>query len=145
MTDWRETRSRAAAERAAALERARETEAAHAQALLDQFVTAATAADLPTTRFVVLGFGGRGRARSDIDGWLLRRNGTIGLGTDGTMYRLTDDLSLLDRFRTVTPRAIPPQRQIGAGGRDGDSIMLEDALERLLPGWRTRGTAAPDA
>lgn len=135
--NWREERSRTAAEHAAALERARETEIAAARAIIDDFLVAARAAKLPTTRFVVQGFGGKGQARTNVEGWLLRRNGTIGLGTDGTVYRLTDDLSLLDRIRGVEPRPIDPQRQIGAGGRDGDSIMLEDALRRLLPEWRS--------
>ncbi|MDO5496179.1 MAG: hypothetical protein Q4G64_10720 [bacterium] len=136
MTNWREERTEAAREHAAALERRRRTESEAAQRMLDEFTTAALDAGLPTERFVVRGFGGRGQARTDVQGWLLRRDGTIGLGTDGRLYRLTSDLSLLDRFRTVSPEAIDPPRVIGAGGRDGDSISLETALERLLPGWR---------
>ncbi|HHW82704.1 MAG TPA: hypothetical protein GX743_02610 [Actinomycetales bacterium] len=141
--EWREERTRAAQEHAAALERRRRTESEAAQRMLDQFTQAALAADLPTEVFVVRGFGGRGRARTEVEGWLLRRDGTIGLGTDGRMYRLTQDLSLLDRFRTVSPEAIDPPRVIGAGGRDGDSIALETVLDRLLPGWKDQGQ--PDA
>ncbi|HZK04923.1 MAG TPA: hypothetical protein VFC82_03645 [Actinomycetaceae bacterium] len=133
---WREERTRAAAEHAAALERRRRSEHAAARRIIDEFTEAALAAGLPTQRFEVLGFGGRGRARTDVVGWLLRRDGTIGLGTDGTMYRLTSQLGLIDRFRTVRPEPMNPPRVIGAGGRDGDSISLEEALNRLMPGWR---------
>lgn len=143
--DWREQRSRAAAEHAAALERRRKNENAAVQQLIDAFVTVALREGLPTERFVVQGFGGRGRARSDVEGWLLRRDGKMGLGTDGQMYRLTAQLSVLDRFRTVAPEVVDPPRVIGAGGRDGDSISLEDVLRRLLPGWEARvdGPADP--
>lgn len=143
MTDWREQRSIAAAEHQAALERSRRAQHDAAQRMLDAFTREALAAGLPTQQFVVKGFGGRGRARTNVSGWLLRRDGTIGLGVDGRMYRLTADLGLLDRFRTFEPEQIDPPRVIGAGGRDGDSIPLETALDRLLPAWRDSGGGGP--
>jgi hypothetical protein len=50
---------------------------------------------------------------------------------------LTAPLSVLDRLRGVQLTPTPPPLVIGAGGKDGDSIELVAALERLLPGWRT--------
>lgn len=97
---------------------------------------AARKAGLAPEDLTVRGFGGKGRARSAIRGWELRRDGTIALGEDGRMYRMTADLGLLDRFRAVMPEAIDPPLVIGAGGRDGDSVELAVALDRVLPGWR---------
>lgn len=94
---------------------------------------------LAPAELTVRGFGGKGRARSSVRGWELRRDGKIALGEDGKVYRMTRDLGLLDRFRAVTPEEIDPPMVIGAGGRDGDSIELAIALDRLLPGWRTSG------
>lgn len=110
---------------------------AAARAIIDRFMEAAERAKLAPGELTVRGFGGRGRAKSTIRGWELRRDGTIALGEDGRIYRLTADLSILDRFRSVTPEEIEPPLVIGAGGRDGDSVELEIALDRVLPGWRS--------
>src|SRR5690606_36276655 len=73
---------------------------------------------------------------SDVEGWYLRLDKTVGLGTDGEFYVLTAPLGLLDRVRGATLRPTPPPLVIGAGGKAGDSIAPVAALDRLLPGWR---------
>lgn len=109
---------------------------AAAREIVDRFMEAASRQRLAPGELTVRGFGGRGRARSTVRGWELRRDGTIALGEDGKVYRMTADLGLLDRFRAVAPEEIDPPLVIGAGGRDGDSIELAVALDRVLPGWR---------
>ena len=58
------------------------------------------------------------------------------MSTEGDFYILTAPLGLRERLRGIRLTPSPPPMVLGAGGRDGDSIDLPDALDRLLPGWR---------
>lgn len=118
---------------------AREEEAVHdrARRLLAEFVVVARE-HLPAQPLRVLGYGGRGSARSTVTGWYLRGDRTSGLSTAGEFYVLTAPLSLRERLLGVDLSPAPPPMVLGAGGKDGESIDLPDALDRLLPGWRTR-------
>lgn len=134
-TDWAAERTEAAREQERRLHARQEVEHDKARKLLAEFV--AVARDrLPTEPLLVKGYGGRGTAKSDVIGWYLRIDKTIGLGTDGSFYVLTAPLGVLDRMRGVRLQPTPPPLIIGAGGPDGDSIDLVAALDRLLPGWR---------
>lgn len=134
--DWVHQRTEAAREHHARLVARQQAEHAKAGAILAQFVAVARTR-LPTQRLLVQAYGGRGTTRSNIEGWYLRVDQTIGLGIDGGFYVLTAPLSALDRIRGVRLQPTPAPLVIGAGGKDGDTIDLVDALERLLPGWRT--------
>jgi hypothetical protein len=134
--DWASRRTEAAREQERRLHARQEVEHAKARAILEEFAAVARGT-LPTERLIVRGYGGRGSARSDVEGWYLRLDKTVGLGTDGSFYVLTAPLGVLDRVRGVTLTPTPPPLVIGAGGKDGDSIELVAALERLLPGWRS--------
>lgn len=134
--DWARQRREAADVHADMLERRRRAEHERAAALLREF--AAVARDrLPAERLQVRGYGGRGSARSDVTGWYLRTDRAAGMSTDGEFYVLTAPLGLRDRLTGVALRPIPPPMVLGAGGKDGESVDLPDALERLLPGWRS--------
>lgn len=135
-TDWANQRTEAAREQERRLHARKETEHAKARKILEEFVEVARET-LPTQQLMVKGYGGRGSARSDVEGWYLRLDRTIGVGTDGSFYVLTAPLGVLDRLRGVTLTPTPPPLVIGAGGKDGDSIELVAALDRLLPGWRS--------
>ncbi len=133
--EWSERRREAAAVHAERLRRAEEAEHARAQQMLDDFVAAARSTGLPTERLRVQGYGGRGSASSNVVGWYVRVDRSMGVGEDGGLYVLTAPLGMLDRLRGVTLKPTPPPLVLGAGGRDGDSIDLVDALRRLLPEW----------
>ncbi len=133
--DWTERRREAAAEHAERLRRREAAENARAQELLDRFAAAAQRAGLPAEELKVRGYDGTRFARSDVTGWYVRQDRSMGVGTDGRLYILTAPLGFLDRWRRVHLEPIAPPLVLGAGGRDGDSIDLADALERLLPGW----------
>ncbi len=135
-TEWSEQRREAADEHAARLRRRQEAENARAQQLLDAFAAAAMRAGLPAERLQVTGYGGRGRASSDVTGWYVRQDRSMGIGTDGGLYVLTAPIGFAERLRGIHLKRVPPPMVLGAGGRDGDSIDLPDALERLLPGWQ---------
>nr|WP_216645192.1 hypothetical protein [Isoptericola halotolerans] len=106
-----------------------------AEAMLADFVRAARTAGLEPEPLQVKGYGGRGTARTSLRGWYLRTDRTAAVSTDGDFYVLTAPLSLLDRLRGVRPEPKRPPLVLGAGGKDGDSIDLDVALGRLMPGW----------
>lgn len=82
------------------------------------------------------GYSGGRTARTPLRGWYLRKDHKAGIDIEGNFYLLTRPLTVLDVLRGVTPRPSRPPLVLGAGGRDGDSVELTDALERLLPKWR---------
>ena len=136
-TDWVQQRTEAAREHERRLEQRRRAHSERARALLHRFAAAARAADLPTEPLVVKGYGNRGSARTPLRGWYLRVDRTSAVTATGDFYVLTAPLTLLDRLRGTTPEPSNPPLVLGAGGKDGDSIDLAEALTRLLPGWDT--------
>lgn len=136
--NWAQQRTEAAREHAARLAARQDAEHRRAEELLAEFVAAAGDAGLEPRPLQVKGYGGRGTARTSLQGWYLRTDRTVAVSTDASFYVLTAPLTLLDRVRGVRPAPTRPPLVIGAGGKDGDSIDLVDALERLLPGWRER-------
>lgn len=134
--EWSQQRAEAVRLQAERLQARQDAEHTRAEALLREFVAAARDAGLPAESLQVQGYGGRGTARTSLRGWYLRVDRTSGISTDGDFYVLTAPIGLLDRVRGVRPEPRRPPLLLGAGGKDGDSISLADALERLLPGWR---------
>ncbi|GAB3168601.1 hypothetical protein GCM10027059_31650 [Myceligenerans halotolerans] len=133
---WAEQRTEAARLQAERLRERQDAEHARAEAMLAEFVAAARAAGLASEPLVVRGYGGRGSARTPLHGWYLRMDRTAAVADDGGFYVLTAPLTLLDRLRGVHPDPKRPPLVLGAGGKDGDSIELSAALDRLLPDWR---------
>ncbi len=108
----------------------RERESAKAQVLVDAFVASAREAGLPTQELTAKPWSGSGRYRTGVQGWYLRRDLSIGVGTDNGYYVLVTAPRRLGRWRTVALEPSPPPLQVGAGARDGESIAL-DALLKL--------------
>src|SRR5687767_12909043 len=117
-----------------ALRRRSETESAQAQVLIDRFVEQARQAGLPAEELTARPWSGRGRYRTGITGWFLRRNGSVGVGTDGSFYVLTVAPVPLGRWRTVRIHPSPPPLIVGRGGGDGETFALDELLEMRL-GW----------
>ncbi len=131
--DWQAQRRAAAAAHADALSRKQAAESAQARVLLADFVRRAKEQGLPAERLIVQGYGGKGSAKSQVTGWYLRYDRAVGVGDDCEFYVLTAPLTLLDRVRGITVTPTDPPLVIGQGGRDGDTIDLVQALDRLLP------------
>ncbi|ROR72645.1 hypothetical protein [Bogoriella caseilytica] len=136
--DWAEQRTEAARVHAERLQARQNAEHAQAEQLLRAFAEAAAQHGLDAEELRVKGYGGGGTVRTALRGWYLRQDRSAGVSTAGDFYVLTAPLGLLDRVRGVRPEPSRPPLVLGAGGRDGDSIDLPEALERLLPGWRDR-------
>lgn len=130
--EWRAKASLNAAHQRAELERKRQVQSAQARAMITEFVSAALAAQVPTQRFVARSYGGRTSYRTSVHGWYLRKNASVGVGTDGEFYILTVQGSLLARLRGAELTPSDPPLVLGQGARDGESIDLRDALDRAL-------------
>ena len=109
-----------------------EQESAKAQVLVDRFVAQATQAGLAPEELTARPWSGRGRYRTGVVGWYLRRDRSIGVGRDGRYYVLVVAPERFGRWRTVPLDATPPPLQVGQGGRDGESIALKNLLELRL-------------
>ncbi len=125
-----------AAERAAyhasANRRRSEEEAAKAQVLIDRFVLRARESGLPTEELTARPYSGSGRYRTGVVGWFLRRNGSVGVDTDGRFYVLNVAPVPLGRWRTVRIDPSPPPLIVGKGGGDGETFDLGELLEMRL-------------
>lgn len=135
--EWARQRAEAVRVQGERLAARQDAEHVRAEAMLREFVATARTAGPPPEDLRVQGYGGRGTARTGLKGWYLRVDRTLGVSTDGDFYVLTAPIGLLDRVRGVRPDARRPPLTLGAGGKDGESVPLADALDRLLPGWRT--------
>ncbi len=128
-----------AAYHVAAQRRRSEEESAKAQVLIDRFVERATQAGLATEELTARPRSGRGRYRTGVTGWYLRRDRSVGVDVDGRYYLLNVAPVRFGRWRTVRIDPTPPPLQIGKGARDGESIALDEALEERLQ-WPGSGS-----
>lgn len=131
-SDWRREASQNAAHQRAELERKRQAQSDQARAMIADFVRAAHAAGVPTQRFTARSYGGRTTYRTSVHGWYLRKNASVGVGTDGEFYILTVQGSLMERLRGAQLTPSDPPLVLGQGARDGESIDLREALDRAL-------------
>lgn len=129
-------RRAAKAERAAYHVEARrqrsEAESAKAQVLVNRFVAEAQRAGLPTEELTARPWSGRGRYRTGVLGWYIRRDQSIGIGVDGRYYLLAVAPVRFGRWRTVRLESTPPPLEVGRGARDGEAVDLETLLELRL-------------
>jgi hypothetical protein len=134
--EWAKERAEAVRVQAERLQARQDAEHSRAEAMLREFAAAARTAGLTPVPLRMQGYGGRGAARTPLHGWYLRVDRTLGVSTDGDFYVLTAPIGLLERVRGARPEPRRPPLTLGAGGKDGESLPLAEALERLLPGWR---------
>lgn len=121
-----------AAYHAAAAGRARAQDVREATAAIERFATAAAQGGLRTVRLTARPYSGRGRLRTDVVGWYVKRDRSLGVGRDGGWYVLVVPPSLRARFTGVRLEPSEPSTQVGRGARDGESIALEVLLQQRL-------------
>ena len=132
--DWAAQRTEAARVQGERLAARKNAEHVKAEALIAQHFPLIQQKGPAPVPLVVQGYGGIGSARTNLTGWYLRHNRTVALGTDGKFYVLTAPLSLKDRITGVRPQPTRPPLIIGEGGKDGESVPLEEALKRVYLG-----------
>ena len=130
--DWAARRRDAAAEHAELLARRKAADSARARAQLHAFVQAARARGIPSEQLRARAWGGRTTYRTGIVGWYLKRNGSLGVDTEGNFYVLSAPTSLRARLRGVTVEPSDPPLVVGVGGRDGESMPLQQLLDLRL-------------
>lgn len=128
-----------ALEMAARLRRRQEAESAQAAVLLDVFVRDAQLAGIEPERLTARSYSGDTRYRTNVTGWYLKRDKSVGVGLDGSFYVLHAPGSVLALVRGVTILPSSPPLELGRGGRDGESIPLAEAIARRLAGGNTWG------
>ena len=130
--DWQARRRDGADRKAEALEKHRAAESQRARVMIREFVEAARATNLPTKHLMARGYDGNGRYRTDVVGWYLRRDHSIGIGANGEFYVMTVQPSWWGRIvgAEVPPR--DPPLILGAGGRDGESMPMQEILRKRL-------------
>lgn len=126
--------------RAEALERKRQGETRQAAQLVRQFADDARAAGITPVRLTARTYDGASRLRTDLEGWYLKRDLSVAVGTDGEFYVMSAPRSLKGMLRGVTLEPGEPPLELGKGARDGESMPLSVALaKRLAAGnaWAT--------
>ena len=126
--EWARRRRDAAGAQADRLARTRAAETARARELVLGFVDEARRRGLAAGPLLARAGEGRPTYRTGLVGWYLKRDGSLGVTTDGEYYHLGSPASLRARLLGVTLQPTDPPIQVGAGARDGESI----ALDRLL-------------
>src|SRR5918997_1615147 len=129
---WRAEQAERAQYHVQANRRRSEEEAAKAQVMIDRFVQRATQAGLPTEELTARPWSGSGRYRTGVVGWFLRRNGSVGVDTDGRFYVLNVAPVPFGRWRTARIEPSPPPLIVGKGGGDGETFDLGELLEMRL-------------
>lgn len=131
---WSDARGDAALRKAEALARQEASESRHAAALIGQFVSAAVAAGISPEVLTARSYDGGSRYRSNVTGWYLKHDRSIGVDTEGNFYVLTAPPRFMSRFTGTTVEPSPPPLEVGKGGRDGESMPMATALDKRLAG-----------
>ena len=129
---WSDERRAAADAQASRAARQRADEVARAGKLVAGFVAEARARGIPASPLLARGGDSHDTYRTGLDGWYLRRDGSLGIAEDGGMYVLTVARSLRARFSGVRLEPSEPRLQAGIGARDGESVALATLLELRL-------------
>ena len=140
--EWAQRRREAALAQGDRLARARAVETARAREMIVEFVHAAHQRGLTPMRLLARPADGSPSYRTGLVGWYLKRDGSIGVTTDGGYYHLVLPASLRSRLLGVTLEPTDPPLQVGRGGRDGESIALDELLAMRLDAgddWPVRG------
>ncbi|WP_435300500.1 hypothetical protein [Timonella sp. A28] len=129
---WRAQRTEHAQHQAEELARRQARETAQARELLLTFIAAASDAGLEPSRLTARGYKGKTRYKTNLFGWYLKQNRSVAVDTEGNFYVLSVQDSVLGRFTGVQPTPSDPPLVLGLGGRDGESLDLTEAIDRLL-------------
>lgn len=109
-------------------------EAKRAQVLIDAFVARVVELGVPDEELTARPWSGSGRYRTGVRGWYLRADRGLAVSRDGGYYQLVVAPQRLGRWRRVALDPVPPPLQTGRGGRDGESVALDQLLALRL-GW----------
>ena len=135
---WQRSRREAAAEHADVLARRKSAETEQARGLLAAFVRTAQERGIAPTPLRARAFNGRSTYRTGLTGWYLKRNRSLAVDADANFYVLSTQTSIVSWMRGATVTPSDPPLVVGVGGRDGESMPLQQLLDLRLQaadGW----------
>lgn len=135
---WRAQRRDALATQAAALERRREAETAQARRLVQEFVRQMQARGVRPQPLRARVPHSGATYRTNIVGWYIRRDGSLGVDTDGRYYILDTSPSVASRVLGARLEPSDPPLVVGVGARDGESQPMEQLLRSRLDEVKAR-------
>ncbi|MDR2973114.1 MAG: hypothetical protein LBV00_00150 [Propionibacteriaceae bacterium] len=106
-------------------------EAAQAQGIIDEFLRQAQARSLPAVELKARTLDSH-VVKTNIQGWYIRNDHSVAIGTDGGYYQLTVAAGFMARIYGVKLQPTPPPLVVGRGGKDGETGDLRDFLARTL-------------
>jgi hypothetical protein len=127
-----EERDKNAFELAARLDRLRDSESAKAAVLVEAFARDARDAGIVSERLYARPYSGRSMMRTNIAGWYIKRDHSVGISVDGLFYLLHAPGGIKERLRGVTLDPSPAPLELGRGARDGESMPLSKSLAKRL-------------
>ncbi len=130
-------RAEDAFELAARLERRRQGESAQAAVLIREFAAQAISKGIQPERLYARAYTGTARYKTNVVGWYIKRDRSIGVSTEGHFYLLHAPGSLAARFTGAHLEPADPPLELGRGARDGESIPLTEALAIRLEAGNT--------
>ncbi len=117
---------------AARLDRLRESESVKAGVLIKAFAHDALAAGVPAERLLARSYSGKSYMRTNITGWYIKRDHSVGISTDGLFYLLHAPGGIKERLKGVILEPSPAPLELGRGARDGESMPLTESLAKRL-------------
>lgn len=117
---------------AARLDAQRQVESVAARALIEAFVARARDEGVEAQLLKARSRTGKALLKTNVTGWYIKRDHSLGVGVDGQFYILGADDGLKARLKGVVLTPSDPPLEIGRGARDGESMPLETALELRL-------------
>lgn len=129
---WSEERARIIAAKEDALASARLEEHRRATAILREYVARFREAGIEPIPLRALPYKGSGTLRTDLVGWYLKQDRTLGMDVEGRYYILRADGGLRSRLRGAVVEPVDAPLVVGRGGRDGETFDLRELLEMRL-------------
>lgn len=129
---WREQKTINARHQAEELARRQRKESEAAHELLVDFVAQAKDRGLEPVQLWARSYNGSSRYKTKVRGWYLKRNESVAVDTEANFYVLSVQGSLAARFVGAPITPSDPPLVLGLGGRDGESLDLTEAIDRIL-------------
>lgn len=134
---WRASRREAFEAHVRAQERADADASRRARPLVAEFVRRAREQGLRPVPLRARAYSGTATYRTRLTGWYLQPAGPLAVGEDGEFYLLVAAPGLAALVRGVHVEPSPPPLAVGRGARDGESMSLQELLERRLAAGET--------
>ncbi|WP_029068511.1 hypothetical protein [Jonesia quinghaiensis] len=131
-TAWRDQKTANAQHLDAELQRRRAKESAQARELIAQYLPKLQSHGPAAVPLTARAYSGSTTYRTGLTGWYLKQNRSVAIDTAGNFYVLSTQGSLRERFTGVTITPSDPPLVLGLGGRDGESLDLREALDRVV-------------